>query len=222
MAAPIEVQRNCFYKKHNITSDGAVKLLPALPDAATSGTRMFNLEGGTKANTYLVSGAIPENSIGMGTSTLVGGDLVIYCSGVNMSTVATLPDVIVYNTVSGATFSEGAMELSHGWVQLAGTSGSNDIGGTVITGTGTTFKSTFDVGEDIKIGIQTATIAEITSDTSLITSAVISAASANLALYEPRFYGDELAVYTAPANVSTDILLWFDTEFSETKLVTII
>jgi len=201
MAAPIEIQRNCFYKKHTITSDGAIRLLPTLPDAAISGTRMFNMEGGTKANTYLVSGAIPTNSIGMGTSSLVGGDLIMYCSGVNMSAVATLPEVSVYNAISGATFSEGAMELSHGWVALAGTSGSNDLGGSVITGTGTTFKSTFDVGDDIKIGVQAATIAEITSDTELSTTAAISAASANLALYEPRFYGDELAVYTAHADL---------------------
>ena len=138
MAAPIEVQRNCFYKKHNITTDGAVKLLPTLPDAALTGTRMINLEGGTKANTYLLSGAIPDRSVGMGSSNLVGGDLIMYCSGVNLSSVAALPDISVYNAVSGATFSEGAMELSHGWELITG-SGSNDIGGTVITGTGTSY-----------------------------------------------------------------------------------
>ena len=199
MAAPIEVQRNCFYKKHNITTEGAVKLLPTLPDAALTGTRMINLEGGTKANIYLLSGAIPDRSVGMGSSNLVGGDLIMYCSGVNLSSVAALPDITVYNAVSGATFSEGAMELSHGWELITG-SGSNSAGGTTITGTGTSFKEVFDVDDEIKIGTQAATIAEIASDTSMTTTEITSA-STELALYKPRFYGDELAVYTAHADL---------------------
>ena len=196
--APIDVARNSFYRKHDVTSDGAVNMLPALPDAALTGTPDFTLDGGAKANVYLISGAVPA-STNYGGGELVGGDLVLYCSGVNTSTSGAPPSISVYSAVSGGSFTEGAMELSHGWESLSG-SGSNTGGADVITGTGTTFLTDFKPGDDIKINDDIAIVASITNDTSLIVTAVIGDTNTEKALYKPRFYGNELAIYTAHAD----------------------
>ena len=196
---PMKPARNCYYRKTEIDSTGSIKLLPALPDAALSKTPDYNLEGGAKANIFLMSGSIPEASH-FGAGVLAGGDLVLYCSGVNTSTTGAPPSISVYNAVSGATFTEGAMELSHGWELLSSQSGSNDAGSTIITGTGSTFKTDFQPGDQIKINDDIATVAAIASDTSMTVSAVISDPNANQNLYKPRFYGNELAVYTAHAD----------------------
>ena len=197
--APIDVARNSFYRKHDVTSDGAVNMLPALPDAALTGTPDFTLDGGAKANVYLISGAVPA-STNYGGGELVGGDLVLYCSGVNTSTSGAPPSISVYSAVSGGSFTEGAMELSHGWESLSG-SGSNTGGADVITGTGTTFLTDFKPGDDIKINDDIATVASITNDTSLIVTAVIGDTNTEKALYKPRFYGDEIVL-----NISENIL----------------
>lgn len=206
MAAPIDVERNCFYRKHNITTEGAVELRPSLTDSAFSGTRDIKLNGGTSSNIFLLSGATPP-SLTYGDGQLIGGDLVLYCSGTELSSTGAPPIVDLYAAVSGTTFKEGDMELSHGWENLTGQSGSVAAGSTVINGTGTTFMADFTVGDDIKIGPAASPeikiVADITNDTTLSFSGAvhgsgIAATSNNL--FKPRFFGDELSVYTAHAD----------------------
>jgi hypothetical protein len=201
MAGPIDIQKNCFYRKHTITSDGAIKLLPSLTDSALSGTRDFNVQGGVDANIYLLSGATPP-ALTYGDGQLIGGDLVLYCSGTQLSSSGAPPVVDLYAAVSGTTFTEGDMELSHGWENLTSQSGSVTSTTNVLNGTGTTFTSDFAVGDDIKIGEALYSVNVITNDTTLTLNATPAggiAASANN-LYKPRFYGNELAVYTAHAD----------------------
>ena len=205
MAAPIDIEKNCFYVKHNITTAGATKLLPTLTDCALSGTSEYHLEGGTKASTFLLSGATPP-ALTYGDGTLVGGDLVLYCSGTNLSTSGSPAVVDIYSAVSGTTFSEGGMSLSHGWESL-GFSGSIGAGSQIITGSSTSFKTDFNPGDDIKLDgyplTGALTIVSIESDTRLTFSetAPVGAISSSL-LYKARFYGDELSVYAAHADNS--------------------
>ena len=203
MAAPIEIQKNSFYRKHVITSDGAIKILPSLTDSALTqaySTSKYDVKGGVDANIFLLSGATPP-ALSYGDGQLVGGDLVLYCSGTELSTSGTPPIVDVYAAVSGTTFTEGSMELSHGWENLIGPSGTIAGGTTIITGANSpAFKTNYQVGDGIKVGDERFIVAEITSDTLItISGAVHSAgiASTTNNLYKPRFYGNELAVYTA-------------------------
>ena len=111
MAGPIDIQKNCFYRKHNIDSSGAVKLVPSMTDSALSGTRDFKIEGGNNANIYLLSGATPP-ALTYGDGALIGGDLVLYCSGSDLSTASGSPAIVdVYSAVSGTTFNEGGMRI---------------------------------------------------------------------------------------------------------------
>ena len=206
MAGPIDIQKNCFYRKHNITSDGAIKLLPSLTDSSLSGTTDFNLEGGTNANTFLVSGATPA-ALTYGDGQLIGGDLVIYCSGTELSTSGSPPIVDIYATVSGTTFTEGDMELSHGWARLGvdtpvTQSGSITAGQDILTGVGSAFAEDYTIGDDIKVNSAIFKVASITSATVIILDTVSEFGEASAAnnLYKPRFYGNELAVYTAHAD----------------------
>lgn len=203
MAAPIEIQKNSFYRKHVITSAGAVELLPSLTDSALTsayGTSKYDVKGGVDANIFLLSGATPP-ALNYGDGQLVGGDLVLYCSGTELSTSGAPPVVEVYAAVSGTTFTEGGMELSHGWENLTGPSGSIAAGSAIITGANSpAFKTNYQVGDGIKVGDERFVVAEITSDTQItisgaVHSSGIAATSNNL--YKPRFYGNELAVYTA-------------------------
>ena len=201
MAAPIDIDKNCFYRKHNITTEGAMELRPSLTDSSLSGTRDFNLKGGTSANIFLLSGATPP-ALTYGDGALIGGDLVLYCSGTELSSTGAPPIVDLFAAVSGTSFKEGDMELSHGWENLTSQSGSVVGGASVLNGTGTTFMADYAVGDDIKIVDAIYTVASITSDTELSLNTTIgggvSATSNNL--YKPRFYGDEIAVYTAHAD----------------------
>ena len=108
MAGPIDIEKNCFYRKHNITTEGAIELRPSLTDAALSGTRDINLNGGTSSNIFLLSGATPP-SLTYGDGQLIGGDLVLYCSGTELSSTGAPTIVDLYAAVSGTTFKEGDM-----------------------------------------------------------------------------------------------------------------
>mgnify|MGYP003644986601 FL=1 len=200
MAGPIDVEKNCFYRKHIISSDGAVKLLPSLTDAALSGTVDYTVEGGNNANIFLLSGATPP-ALTYGDGDLVGGDLVLYCSGSNLTTSARAPVIDVYATVSGTSFTEGDMELSHGWANNGTTT--NLAGATEIVGTGTIdFTSDFSIGDDIKIAEEITTVTAITDATHLTVSPEVTGAYTGTNVFKPNFYGNELAIYTAHADES--------------------
>ena len=56
MAAPIEIQKNSFYRKHVITSAGAVELLPSLTDSALTsayGTSKYDVKGDNAHPIYI-------------------------------------------------------------------------------------------------------------------------------------------------------------------------
>ena len=81
--------RHTFYRKHTITTDGACMTDPHFVDMAVGDpTNYFTFKGGTGSNSYYISGAIPD-SMNVGAGQLVGGDLVLHCSGVNVSNVGT-------------------------------------------------------------------------------------------------------------------------------------
>ena len=106
--------RHTFYRKHTITTDGACMTDPHFVDMAVGDpTNYFTFKGGTGSNSYYISGAIPD-SMNVGAGQLVGGDLVLHCSGVNVSNVGTLPEISAYNCVSGTTFTEGGMSYLTG------------------------------------------------------------------------------------------------------------
>tara|TARA_R110001583_G_scaffold42650_16_gene135623 strand:- start:1103 stop:6754 length:5652 start_codon:yes stop_codon:yes gene_type:complete len=199
MAGPIDIQKNCFYRKHNIDSSGAVKLVPSMTDSALSGTRDFKIEGGNNANIYLLSGATPP-ALTYGDGALIGGDLVLYCSGSELNTASKPPVIDVYAAVSGTTFTEGDMELSHGWV--SGGTTTNLAGATEIVGTGTLFETQFKIGDDIKIAEEIRQVTAIAGNTNLTVNPAVTAAYTATTVFKPNFYGNELGIYTAHADTS--------------------
>ena len=110
----VEVQNNSFYRKHTVSASGAISVSPHFTDYARGGTNTaITFEGGTKSQSWLISGTTPD-PLKYGGGELAGASLVMYCSGVTMSNMATLPEVKAYSLVSGATLSEGGMVLQTG------------------------------------------------------------------------------------------------------------
>ena len=110
----VEVLSNSFYRKNIISTSGAVSIKPQFTDMSVGGeTKKFIYSGGTKANAFLISGNTPQ-PLGYGGGTLAGAQFVMYCSGVNLSNTAALPELAAYKMVSGTTISEGGMTPASG------------------------------------------------------------------------------------------------------------
>lgn len=110
----VEIKANSFYRKNTISASGAVAIKPQFTDMSVGGTNTkFIYSGGTKANSFLISGNAPQ-PLNYGGGTLAGAQFVMYCSGVNLSNTAALPELTSFKLVSGSTITEGGMTPASG------------------------------------------------------------------------------------------------------------
>ena len=107
----ITPERNSFYKKQQIGTADAVKLSALFKDAALSENEVMTLEGGPGAAKFIVTGSIPSQSV-YGGGDLAGADLVLFCSGTNLSSMGSMPMVSSYKLKEDITLTEGSMAFS--------------------------------------------------------------------------------------------------------------
>jgi len=88
----MEIERNTFYRRQQVSTSGAVKLSAMYKDLSQAESEMFVLGGGTKASRYVISGqSAPTPKYG--NSELTYGIFSVYVSGADLSETAKLPSV---------------------------------------------------------------------------------------------------------------------------------
>ena len=107
----ITPEKNSFYKKQQIGATDAVKLSALFKDAALSENEVMTLEAGSNAARFLLTGSIPEQPV-YGDGKLSGADLVLFCSGTNLSSMGSMPMISSYKLKEDITLTEGAMAFS--------------------------------------------------------------------------------------------------------------
>ena len=107
----ITPEKNSFYKKQQIGTADAVKLSALFKDAALSENEVMTLEGGASASKFLLTGNIPSQPV-YGGGDLSGADLVLFCSGTDLSNMGSMPMVSSYKLKEDITLTEGAMAFS--------------------------------------------------------------------------------------------------------------
>jgi hypothetical protein len=105
------VAKNTFYKKINI--DKAIAIKPNFSDLPLGGANtLINLSGGENETYFVLSGA-KASTPAYGESTLIGGFLQVYCSGVTMTTSPTVPKLSLYKFKPDISIAEGTLQPSY-------------------------------------------------------------------------------------------------------------
>ena len=123
-----KIKNNTFYKQIPITNATAVK--PNYSDLALGGAEdLVTLAGAPDYTLYLLSGSVPSTPA-YGESTLIGGTLQMYCSGVTITTSPTIPSLSLYRLKQGTTIAEGTLQPSYSAASGSPVTGSS-IGGAI-------------------------------------------------------------------------------------------
>ncbi len=116
-----EVKRNHFYKKKFIET--GVNLMPNFTDLPVGSEDTFVLNMGQNAKGYVLSGEV-SSLPSYGSGELVGGLLSLYCSGSDVQSNRTTPDIFAYRMQPHVQLKEGTFSLAH----LSGNTAKAEVG----------------------------------------------------------------------------------------------
>ena len=112
--AGIQIENNTFYRKKVIDGGGMIQSSPKFSDVAYGQTNLtISLKGGTNINTWFVSGQVADTPR-YGSSTLKGGNLILYGEDVDLTETAGVPNVKLYKMKEEYNYTEGGMSAGDG------------------------------------------------------------------------------------------------------------